>query len=152
MTPAPRNDDGEVVEPPNSTVDDWLGQQVSQDEEEVDNLLEETDGNVEEAERRFPGRSHQDRPDRCPPRNAGPDLRRTPGAGSLRPTDAPSGGADIARVTAEPHDQVLEHLDVLDGLVLEVAVRLLEHRVIGAAAHRAVEGDAPALVGGHVAQ
>jgi hypothetical protein len=41
---------------------------------------------------------------------------------------------------------------VLDGLVLEVAVRLLEHRVIGAAAHRAVEGDAPALVGGHVAQ
>jgi hypothetical protein len=66
VTPAPRNDDGEVVEPPNSTVDDWLGQQVSQDEEEVDNLLEETDGNVEEAERRFPGRSHQDRPDRLP--------------------------------------------------------------------------------------
>jgi hypothetical protein len=66
VTPAPRNDDGEVVEPPNSTVDDWLGQQDSQDEEEVDNLLEETDGNVEEAERRLPGRSHQDRPDRLP--------------------------------------------------------------------------------------
>ena len=28
MTPAERNDDGEIVEPPNSTVDAWLGQQA----------------------------------------------------------------------------------------------------------------------------
>ncbi len=66
MAPAPRNDEDEVVEPPNSTVNDWLGQQVSEDEEEVDELLEETGGDVDEAERRFPERSHEDRPDRLP--------------------------------------------------------------------------------------
>jgi hypothetical protein len=72
MAPAPRNDEGEVVEPPNSTVDDWLGQQVQRDDELVDELLEETDGDVDEAERRFPERSHEDRPDRLPT-----DRRRT---------------------------------------------------------------------------
>ena len=61
---ANRPDDGDVVEPPNSTVDDWLGQQVNEDEEEVDELLDETGGDVDEAERRF--RSHEDRPDRLP--------------------------------------------------------------------------------------
>jgi hypothetical protein len=66
MAPARRNDEGEIVEPPNSTVDDWLGQQVSEDEEEVDELLEETGGDVDEAERRFSERSHEDRPDRLP--------------------------------------------------------------------------------------
>ncbi|MDD9370337.1 MAG: hypothetical protein PV358_09510 [Acidimicrobiales bacterium] len=60
------NDHGEIVEPPNSTVDDWLGQQVSKDEDEVDELLEETGGDVEEAERRFPEVSHEDRPDSLP--------------------------------------------------------------------------------------
>ena len=63
---------GEVVEPPNSTVDDWLGQQASKDEEVVDELLDETGGDVDEAERRFPERSHQDRPGRLPT-----DRRRT---------------------------------------------------------------------------
>jgi len=57
---------GEIVDSPNSTVDDWLGQQVSSYEEVVDELLEETGGDVEEAEHRFPERSHQDRPDRLP--------------------------------------------------------------------------------------
>lgn len=66
MASADRNDDGEIVEPPNSTVDDWLGQQVSEDEEEVEELLDETGGDVDEAERRFPERSHEDRPDRLP--------------------------------------------------------------------------------------
>ena len=61
-----RNDENEIVEPPNSTVDDWLGQQAARDEEEVDELLEETGGDVDEAERRFPERSHEDRPDRLP--------------------------------------------------------------------------------------
>lgn len=61
-----RNEKGEVEEPPNSTVDDWLGQQASEDEEVVDELLEETGGDVAEAERRFPERSHEDRPDRLP--------------------------------------------------------------------------------------
>jgi NACalpha-BTF3-like transcription factor len=70
MTRAERNDDGEIVEPPNSTVDDWVGQQASADEEEIDELLDETGGDVDEAERRF--RSHEDRPDRLPT-----DERRT---------------------------------------------------------------------------
>lgn len=65
-----RRDEGEITEPPNSTVDDWLGQQARADEEEVDELLDETGGDVEEAERRF--RSHEDRPDRLPT-----DERRT---------------------------------------------------------------------------
>lgn len=72
MSEAERNEDGEIVEPPNSTVDDWLGQQASADEEVVDDLLDETGGDVEEAERRFPDRSHEDRPDRLPT-----DQRRT---------------------------------------------------------------------------
>jgi hypothetical protein len=66
MSDAQHQDDDKIIEPPNSTVDDWLGQQVSADEEVVDDLLEETDGDVEEAERRFPDRSHEDRPDRLP--------------------------------------------------------------------------------------
>ena len=66
MTSAERNDKGEIVEPPNSTVNDWLGQQASEDEEEVDELLQETAGDVDEAERRFPERTHEDRPDRLP--------------------------------------------------------------------------------------
>ena len=64
--PQPHTEDGKIVEPPNSTVDDWLGQQASRDEEVVDELLEETGGDVEEAERRFPARSHEDRPDQLP--------------------------------------------------------------------------------------
>ena len=66
MTGPEPQEHGEIVEPPNSTVDDWLGQQASKDEEEVDELLKETDGDVEEAERRFEERSHEDRPDRLP--------------------------------------------------------------------------------------
>jgi hypothetical protein len=41
------------VEPENSTVTDWLGQQVQRDEEEIDQLLEETGGDVAAAEKRF---------------------------------------------------------------------------------------------------
>jgi hypothetical protein len=66
MAPVRRNDEDEIVEPPNSTVDDWLGQQAARDDEEIDELLEETGGDVDEAERRFPERSHEDRPDRLP--------------------------------------------------------------------------------------
>jgi hypothetical protein len=66
MDPAQGDNEEEIVEPPNSTVDDWLGQQAARDDEEVDALLEETGGDVAEAERRFPERSHEDRPDRLP--------------------------------------------------------------------------------------
>ena len=61
-----RPDHGTIEEPPNSTVNDWLGQQASDDEEVVDELLEETGGDIDEAERQFPARSHEDRPDRLP--------------------------------------------------------------------------------------
>lgn len=57
---------GEIVEPENSTVDDWIGQQASEDEELVDELLDETGGDTGEAEKRFEERSHEDRPDRLP--------------------------------------------------------------------------------------
>lgn len=66
MTGPEPQEHGDIVEPPNSTVDDWIGQQASKDDEEVDQLLEETDGDVDEAERRFEERSHEDRPDRLP--------------------------------------------------------------------------------------
>lgn len=66
MTGPDPQEHGDIVEPPNSTVDDWIGQQASKDDEEVDQLLEETDGDVDEAERRFEERSHEDRPDRLP--------------------------------------------------------------------------------------
>jgi hypothetical protein len=67
----PGREPGEVTEPPDSTVDDWLGQQVSRDGEVVDDLLDETEDNVDEAERRFPGRSHEDLPDRLPTEKRG---------------------------------------------------------------------------------
>jgi hypothetical protein len=63
---AARDERGAVTEPPNSTVDDWLGQQAGKDEELVDELLDETGGDTAEAERRFAERTHEDRPDRLP--------------------------------------------------------------------------------------
>jgi hypothetical protein len=69
---AERDEHGAIEEPPNSTVDDWLGQQASKDDELADDLLDETGGDAEEAERRFAERSHEDRPDRLPT-----DQRRT---------------------------------------------------------------------------
>ena len=65
-TEARRDADGGIAEPENSTVDDWLGQQAGKDDELVDELLDETGGDVEEAERRFEERSNEDRPDRLP--------------------------------------------------------------------------------------
>jgi hypothetical protein len=66
------SDHGDIVEPDNSTVDDWLGQQASEDDELVDELLDETGGDADEAEKRFEEKSHEDRPDRLPT-----DERRT---------------------------------------------------------------------------
>lgn len=45
--------DETIREPENSTVDNWLGQRVQRDEERVDRLLEDSGGDVEEAEQRF---------------------------------------------------------------------------------------------------
>ena len=58
------NDDGSIVEPPNSTVDDWHGQKVADDMEMVDEVLEETGGDEAAAERAFEERSAQNDPER----------------------------------------------------------------------------------------
>jgi hypothetical protein len=63
---ADRNAEGEIVEPPNSTVDDWMGQQVQRDEELVDDLLDETGGDTTKAEELFEQRTNEDRPDSLP--------------------------------------------------------------------------------------
>jgi hypothetical protein len=44
--------DGIIEEPPNSTVDDWFGQNVRRDQEVADRVSEEA-ASPEEAERRF---------------------------------------------------------------------------------------------------
>jgi hypothetical protein len=56
--------DDEVVEPSNSTVNDWLGQKVSDDEAMIDEVLEETGGDVAAAERAFDQRSANNDPER----------------------------------------------------------------------------------------
>ena len=43
---------GEVKEPENSTVDDWMGQDIARDEEVADKAMAEND-TVEEAEAQF---------------------------------------------------------------------------------------------------
>ena len=53
-----------IEEPANSTVDDWHGQKVADDAELVDELLEETDGDIERAEELFEERSADNDPAR----------------------------------------------------------------------------------------
>lgn len=53
-----------VEEPPNSTVRDWRGQKMADDMDLVDELLEETEGDEEAAERRFEERSAAKEPAR----------------------------------------------------------------------------------------
>lgn len=60
----PTTEDGTVVEPSNSTVNDWHGQKVSDDMEMVDEVLDETGGDEAAAERAFEERSAKDDPDR----------------------------------------------------------------------------------------
>jgi len=59
-----RESERPIEEPPNSTVDDWHGQKVADDQELVDELLEETDGDIDEAEAEFERRSAKNDPDR----------------------------------------------------------------------------------------
>ena len=49
----PGDQAGPYTEPPNSTVDDWHGQELAREEERAEELLEETGGDTAEAERRF---------------------------------------------------------------------------------------------------
>lgn len=50
-------------EPDHSTVDNWLGQEVARDDELVDRLVEETEGDLEAAEHRFETESAGAEPD-----------------------------------------------------------------------------------------
>lgn len=45
--------DGGIQEPPNSTVDDWFGQNVAHDQDLVDELVVEEGGDTSAAEARF---------------------------------------------------------------------------------------------------
>jgi len=51
------NTDGEIVEPENSTVDDWFGQNVARDQDVADEAIAEAGGDVEEAEELFDERA-----------------------------------------------------------------------------------------------
>ncbi|MGV3759278.1 MAG: hypothetical protein ACO1PW_07000 [Actinomycetota bacterium] len=57
-------EDGEIVEPSNSTVNDWHGQKVADDMDMVDDVLAETGGDEAAAERAFEERSAQNDPER----------------------------------------------------------------------------------------
>lgn len=48
-----RPEEGPYQEPANSTVDDWHGQELVRDEERADQLVDETGGDLDEAEARF---------------------------------------------------------------------------------------------------
>jgi hypothetical protein len=45
--------DDAIVEPPNSTVDDWIGQRTDRDAERAEAALEQADGDEAAAERMF---------------------------------------------------------------------------------------------------
>jgi hypothetical protein len=50
----PGTQDGEeIVEPDNSTVDDWFGQNVARDQDVADRAVAEAGGDMEEAEERY---------------------------------------------------------------------------------------------------
>ena len=51
------------VEPENSTVDNWLGQEVNEDAELVEELLDETGGDEQAAAKEFEDRSAGAEPD-----------------------------------------------------------------------------------------
>lgn len=46
-------DHGTIEEPPNSTVDDWFGQNAARDQELADELVDQEGGDEAAAERRF---------------------------------------------------------------------------------------------------
>ncbi len=49
--------EGEVQEPENSTVDDWMGQDIARDEEVAERAVAESDS-MEEAEAKFEAEAH----------------------------------------------------------------------------------------------
>jgi hypothetical protein len=59
------DDQRTIEEPPNSTVDDWMGQKVDRDTKLAEDLLEET-GDPEEAAERFEEEKEGRRPEDLP--------------------------------------------------------------------------------------
>ena len=59
------DDQKTIEEPPNSTVDDWMGQKVERDTKLAEQLLEET-GDPDEAARRFEEEKEGHRPEDLP--------------------------------------------------------------------------------------
>lgn len=55
-----------IREPDNSTVDDWLGQEVDRDMDRADQALEEAGGDRGEAERLFAERTAANEPEAVP--------------------------------------------------------------------------------------
>ena len=51
------------VEPENSTVEDWMGQEVNKDQELADKLVEESGGDLAAAEEKFEQQSAGAEPD-----------------------------------------------------------------------------------------
>lgn len=45
--------DGGVKEPENSTVDNWMGQEVNKDQDLADKVVEESGGDMAKAEQKF---------------------------------------------------------------------------------------------------
>lgn len=60
MNERTERDESAYQEPENSTVDDWHGQKLARAEERADRMVEEADGDVEEAEARFEGDADED--------------------------------------------------------------------------------------------
>ena len=58
MPPDSEKSGEEIVEPDNSTVDDWFGQNVARDQEVADKVVAEAGGDMEEAEARFEEEAH----------------------------------------------------------------------------------------------
>lgn len=50
---SPQSDDESIVEPDNSTVDDWFGQDVERDTADAERAMREADGDAERAEQIF---------------------------------------------------------------------------------------------------
>jgi hypothetical protein len=58
--------DEPITEPDNSTVTDWLGQEVAKDDEIADEAVREAGGDMDKAEEIFESRSHVNDPEAVP--------------------------------------------------------------------------------------
>lgn len=59
-------DDGTIVEPSNSTVDDWRGQKIERDTERAEQAVEEAGGDMDEAQECYEQVAEGPRPEDLP--------------------------------------------------------------------------------------